>query len=25
MVWLTALPEEGSGYKGTIAEIGVRG
>ena len=25
MVWLTALPSEGSGFKGTIAEIGVRG
>ena len=25
MVWLTALPADGSGYKGTIAEIGVRG
>jgi hypothetical protein len=25
LVWLTALPSEGSGYKGTIAEIGVRG
>jgi hypothetical protein len=25
LVWLTALPAEGSGYKGTIAEIGVRG
>jgi len=25
LVWLTALPAEGSGYQGSIAEIGVRG
>ena len=25
LVWLTALPADGSGYQGTIAEIGVRG
>jgi putative peptidoglycan lipid II flippase len=25
LVWLTALPADGSGYRGTIAEIGVRG
>jgi hypothetical protein len=25
LVWLTALPADGSGYKATIAEIGVRG
>jgi putative peptidoglycan lipid II flippase len=25
LVWLTALPSAGSGYQGTIAEIGVRG
>lgn len=25
LVWLTAVPQDGSGYKGTIAEISVRG
>ncbi len=25
LVWLTAIPDDGSGYQGTIAEIGVRG
>jgi serine/threonine protein kinase len=25
LVWLTAIPADGTGYRGTIAEIGVRG
>jgi len=25
LVWLTAVPQVGGGYKGTIAEVGVRG